>query len=121
MGSNTGIPEKKIIQAAILGLGLNDTSPFIAGERVIEYTVEGESTGLTALTVSGFSDELSSDSMAPGGGSVSALSASLSASLTSMVANLTFGKKGYERQSRSMQEISIRAQELRARLLGLVD
>lgn len=121
MGKNTGIPEKEIIQAAILGLGLNDTSPFIPGERVIEYTVEGENTGLTALTLSGFCDDLSSDSMAPGGGSVSALSAALSASLTSMVANLTFGKKGYERRNKSMQEISIRAQELKAGLLGLVD
>ncbi|MBU8913203.1 MAG: cyclodeaminase/cyclohydrolase family protein, partial [Spirochaetales bacterium] len=120
-GSNTGIPEKDIIQAAVLGLGLNDTSPFIPGERVIEYAVEGRSTGPAALTLSGFSDELSSDSMAPGGGSVSALSAALSASLTSMVANLTFGKKGYERQNKPMKEISIRAQELKARLLCLVD
>ncbi len=47
------------------------------------------------LTVTEFLNELSSNSPAPGGGSVAALSSSLSASLGSMVANLTIGKKSY--------------------------
>lgn len=47
-------------------------------------------------TVKEFISELASNSPAPGGGSVSAVSASLSAALVSMVCNLTIGKKAYE-------------------------
>lgn len=43
-----------------------------------------------------FIDELSSYSPAPGGGSVAALAAALGSALTSMVFNLTIGKKAYE-------------------------
>ncbi len=121
MGKNTGIPEKEIIHTAVLSLGLNDTSSFDPKERVVEYAIRGEENSLTSMTISNFIDELSSDSMAPGGGSVSALSAALSAGLTSMVANLTFGKKGYERSNKKMKDISIKAQELKVQLLGLVE
>jgi formiminotetrahydrofolate cyclodeaminase len=47
------------------------------------------------MTIEGFMNELASNSPAPGGGSVSALSSSLAASLASMVLNLTVGKKVY--------------------------
>lgn len=43
-----------------------------------------------------FLDVVDSDSPAPGGGSVAALSSSLGASLARMVAHLSFGKKKYE-------------------------
>ncbi len=45
--------------------------------------------------VSEFLDQLASDSPTPGGGTVAALSASLAASLVSMVASLSIGKKKY--------------------------
>lgn len=47
------------------------------------------------LMLKDFVDELGSASPAPGGGSAAALAASLSAALTSMVFNLTVGKKAY--------------------------
>jgi methenyltetrahydrofolate cyclohydrolase len=50
---------------------------------------------LKDLNVENFVNELSSNSPAPGGGSAAALSASLAAALTSMVYNLTVGKKAY--------------------------
>ncbi|SFJ20930.1 Formiminotetrahydrofolate cyclodeaminase [Terrisporobacter glycolicus] len=50
---------------------------------------------LQDLTVKDFIDELGSNSPAPGGGSVSALSASIASTLVSMVLNLTIGKKEY--------------------------
>ena len=121
MGKNTGIPEKEIIHTSIISLGLNDTSSFNPEKRVIEYAIRGKDRGLTSLTISNFIDELSSDSMAPGGGSVSALSGALSAGLTSMVANLTFGKKGYEYSNKKMKDISIKAQELKVKFLELVE
>lgn len=48
------------------------------------------------LVLKDFIDELSSKSPAPGGGSVASLSAALASSLTSMVYNLTIGKKSYD-------------------------
>jgi formiminotetrahydrofolate cyclodeaminase len=47
------------------------------------------------LTLDSFAQELASNSPAPGGGSVAALSSSLAASLASMVFSLTVGKKAY--------------------------
>ncbi len=48
------------------------------------------------MTNRAFVDELSTDSPAPGGGSVAALCAAQGAALAAMVANLTVGKKSYE-------------------------
>ncbi|HSO66574.1 MAG TPA: cyclodeaminase/cyclohydrolase family protein, partial [Desulfatirhabdiaceae bacterium] len=50
---------------------------------------------LADLTVSEFVRELASVSPAPGGGSVAALCAGLSAALCAMVGRLTLGKKKY--------------------------
>jgi methenyltetrahydrofolate cyclohydrolase len=50
---------------------------------------------LDTKSVREFADELASKSPAPGGGSVAALSASIASALSSMVFNLTIGKKIY--------------------------
>lgn len=54
---------------------------------------------LQDLNLKGFVEELASNSPAPGGGSVAALSASLASALTKMVFNLTIGKKFYNEYS----------------------
>ena len=59
--------------------------------------------------------------MAPGGGSVSALAAALSAGLASMVANLTHGKREFKRVEGMMADLSIEAQGLKVKALELVD
>jgi len=51
---------------------------------------------LKNLMLKDFVEELASKSPAPGGGSVASLSAALASSLTSMVYNLTIGKKSYD-------------------------
>ena len=51
---------------------------------------------LKDLTVTGFIEELASDSPAPGGGSVAALGAAQTAALFAMVCSLTVGNKKYE-------------------------
>lgn len=50
---------------------------------------------LSTMNLKDFTNDLASNSPAPGGGSVAALCAALSSSLTSMVFNLTIGKEFY--------------------------
>ncbi|AGK97851.1 cyclodeaminase/cyclohydrolase family protein [Clostridium pasteurianum] len=57
------------------------------------------------MTIGEFSKVLSSSSPAPGGGGAAALTAALAASLTSMVFNLTIGKKVYEGYDDSVKEL----------------
>jgi len=61
---------------------------------------------LSDLTIQEFLAKAASNSPVPGGGSVAALSASLAASLTEMVALLTIGKKGYELFEQEMKIIA---------------
>ena len=76
---------------------------------------------LTEKTISKFLDELASNSPAPGGGSVAALSGSLGAALTSMVCNLTIGKKKYLDVGLEMKNILAKAEELRKTFTLLID
>lgn len=118
---NTGIPEAEILHTAVRSLGLNDTVSFDPAEKVVELALPGAGGTLRALSCTAFVDELSSSSMAPGGGSVAALAAALSAGLSSMVANLTYGKKEFRRAEKLMIDLSTRAQALKDRALALID
>jgi glutamate formiminotransferase/formiminotetrahydrofolate cyclodeaminase len=56
-------------------------------------------------TINDFLDELSSDSPAPGGGSVAALCGALGAALVSMVSNLTIGREKFKENWAVMDEV----------------
>ena len=73
------------------------------------------------LKVIKFLDKTAEGTAVPGGGSIAALSAALSASLTEMVANLTIGKKGYEGVEKEMKEITTAASKLRRKLVKDID
>jgi glutamate formiminotransferase/formiminotetrahydrofolate cyclodeaminase len=118
-GATSGVPEGERIHAAVLSLGLDELGPFDPVDKVIEYRYAGAPKGLVAGTVSGFVDELSSDSVAPGGGSVAALCGALSAALSSMIAALTF--KGVEDARDAMEDLGRRAQALKDWFLHAVD
>ena len=55
----------------------------------------------------------------PGGGAIAALTAATGAALAEMVANLTFGKKGYEEIQDEMEELQAKAEAIRERMLEL--
>jgi len=120
-GKSPGVPERELIRTAVLSLGLNDVAPFEPKKKIIEYQFEESASLLIKKSLEEFVDELSLDSPAPGGGSTAALCGALSAALSSMVANLTVGKKGYEKVLREMKRTAERAQELKADYLRLVD
>lgn len=66
-------------------------------------------------------ENLSSKSPTPGGGAVAALSGAMAAGLIRMVADLTVGKKGYEKVWKESKEIGIKAKKLEKELLALGD
>ena len=76
---------------------------------------------LANLKITEYLEKAAAGTAVPGGGSVAALNASLAAGLTEMVANLTFGKKGYEAVAGEMSDISARAAELREKLTAFID
>jgi glutamate formiminotransferase/formiminotetrahydrofolate cyclodeaminase len=120
-GRTTGIPESERVHAAVLTLGLEDLTPFVPAEKIIEYRYRGAPTGLKAMTLIDFADELSADSPAPGGGSVAALCGALSASLSAMVASLTWAKKGMESSRPAVQEIGVTTQGLKSWFVDAID
>lgn len=115
-----GVPEEELIREAVLSLGMDQLYPFKPQEKIIEYTITGEHE-LLDMSVREFSNELSIDSPAPGGGSVAALSGALGASLSSMVANLTYGKWKYRRVTKKMGELGLGAQKLKDEFLDLIE
>ncbi len=68
-----------------------------------------------------FLDSLASSSPTPGGGSASALAGALAAGLTSMVCNLTIGKKKYQEVSEGLISVLQESKGLREKLTKLVD
>ena len=76
---------------------------------------------LKDLSVKDFIYETASDSPAPGGGSIAALSAASSAGLIEMVANLTIGKKGYEQVSDDMEKVKKVAAEYKDKFINYID
>jgi len=119
-GETTGINERKILETAVQSMGLADISEFCLDKKIIEYSIENKS-NLVNMRVNSFVDELASSSPAPGGGSVAALAASLSGALSAMVANLTFGKKGYEAAWEKSVEIAEKGQDIKAKALQAID
>ncbi len=120
MGRSTGVPERSLLHVAMRSLGLSEVKAFAPAERIIEYRL-AEPARLVAMTLGEFTDELSTDSPAPGGGSVAALAGALGAALAAMVANLSHAKKGFEGRLGQLERIAVRGQALKDRLLAAVD
>ena len=119
--SSLGVPVDEIIEIAVQSLGLNDLEPFEPSKKIVEYAIGTEKNKLANLKLVDLINEVSTNSPAPGGGSVSALLGSLSASLCSMVASLTFHKKDYIDLRKEMSDLGVEAQLLKDRLSALID
>ena len=75
---------------------------------------------LTDMTVKAFTEKLSSNAPAPGGGGAAALSGALGAALVSMVCNLTLGKPKYAEYEAFIKETLARSDKLVTDLLDAV-
>ena len=120
MGRPTGVSEAALVHTAIRTLGLSEVKPFDPKERVIEYRL-ATSAPLVSMSLRQFADELSSNSPAPGGGSVAALTGALGAGLAAMVAVLSHEQKGFASKQADLDRIAGRAQTLKDQLLAAVD
>ena len=120
LGKTKGVPEPELIHTAVLSMGLGDLYPFEPEKKIIEYQFE-RGGFLTGMKIDEFTDLLSTDAPAPGGGSVAALCGALSGALSSMVGALTHGKKGYEDAFDEMEEAGIEGQRLKDRFIADVD
>lgn len=76
---------------------------------------------LSDLKITEFLSRTASKDPVPGGGSISALAAALSAALSEMVAGVTVGKKGFESYEKEMTDITKKARTLRKKLTVDID
>ncbi len=120
-GRTTGVSVPERLRTAVISLGLSELAPFDPAAKIVELRARGETRGLADLTLHRFVDELGSDSPAPGGGSAAALSGALAAALASMVAALTWAKKGMEGERPALRALGERAQALKDWFLIAVD
>ncbi|MBW6497902.1 MAG: glutamate formimidoyltransferase [Bacteroidales bacterium] len=117
-----GVSEAEIIKIAVKSLGLDELKPFNPKEKIIEYLIE-ESAGkkLVDMDLQAFADETASESVAPGGGSVSAYVGALGVSLGTMVANLSSHKRGWDERWEEFSKWAEKGQAIKDELIFLVD
>ncbi|QNL21150.1 glutamate formimidoyltransferase [Hyphobacterium sp. CCMP332] len=119
---STGVSEAVLIKIAVKSLGLDDLKPFDPRKKIIEYQIEDtNSAPLVNLKLNEFADETASESIAPGGGSVSAYLGALGASLGTMVANLSSHKRGWDERWEEFSNWAEKGQNIKDRLIRLVD
>jgi len=116
-----GISEEEKIKIAVKSLGLDDLKPFNPQEKIIEYLLKDDAKKLIDFSVSGFAEETAGESMAPGGGSISAYVGALGVSLGTMVANLSAHKAGWDDKWAFYSDWAVKGQAYKNKLLFLVD
>ncbi|MBC8398818.1 MAG: glutamate formimidoyltransferase, partial [Flavobacteriales bacterium] len=115
------IPERDIIQIAVKTLGLDELQPFNQDERIIEYALKNENHFLANMTLIDFANKTSSESPAPGGGSISAYTGALGAALSTMVANLSANKRGWDDKWEFYSKWGEKSLNFQNTLVNLVD
>lgn len=119
-GRSAGIPVKDVLSTALQSLGLEDVNSFNISERVLGLP-KFDDKALVEMKLNDFTDEVSRESPAPGGGSIAAISGALGAALQSMVSNLTANKRGSEKIDAILNEASEKAQKIKDALIKAVD
>ena len=95
-----GISDREIIKIAVKSMGLDELYPFDPDKKIVEYILENEASKgknkLVAMNLTEFVHETASESPAPGGGSISAYMGAMGSALSTMVANLSSHKRGWD-------------------------
>jgi glutamate formiminotransferase/formiminotetrahydrofolate cyclodeaminase len=116
------VDEKQKIRLVVERLGLNSVSPFNPEKRIIEYMIaEGGSEPLASMTVRSFVELVGARTSAPGGGSVSALIASMGAGLGAMMGWMSYGTKKFEHLDAEMRKLIAPLHENMKKLIPMID
>jgi glutamate formiminotransferase/formiminotetrahydrofolate cyclodeaminase len=109
------IPQATLVDAAVWYLQLDQFNPEQILEQKLYSTLQPPQAASSDQLQYGtdFLDALAAGSATPGGGSAAAYSGAAAASLVSMVARLTIGKKKYAEVEANMQAILTQAESLR--------
>lgn len=119
---STGVSEKELIKIAVKSMGLDELGPFEPEKRVIEYLLrDAADERLVSMSLKAFADETSSESPAPGGGSISAYVGALGIALAGMVANLSSHKSGWDARWKEFSDVADKAENLKKQLISMVD
>ena len=119
---SAGVSVDELIKIAVKSLGLAELAPFDPAKKIIEYALKdaaGEK--LVRMSLKDFANETASESPAPGGGSIAAYAGALAASLGTMVANLSAGKRGWDNRWKEFSDWAVKGQHLKDEMLRLVD
>jgi glutamate formiminotransferase/formiminotetrahydrofolate cyclodeaminase len=91
-------------------------------QKIIEYRLRDPAQDpLAGMSLTAFAHETASESPAPGGGSVAAYVGALGAALSTMVANLSAHKRGWDERWEEFSRWAVRGEELKKGLLQAVD
>jgi len=119
---SSGVSDKELISTAIRSMGLSELKPFNPDEKIIEYILrDKQQKKLADISLSSFVWETSSESPAPGGGSVAAAMGAMGAALGVMVANLSAHKRGWDARWKEFSSWAEKGVQIQKRLLELVD
>lgn len=119
---STGVPDSELIKIAVKSMGLDELNKFRPEEKIIEYRIQDKkSKNLVSLSLEKFMNETASESVAPGGGSVSAYLGALGTALGSMVANISSHKRGWDERWEEFSEWAEKGKLIQNELLRLVD
>ena len=116
------LDERQKIRLVVERLGLSSVSAFIPEKRIIEYMIEDEnSEPLASMSVRDFVELTGARTSAPGGGSASALIASVGAALGAMMGWMTYGKRKFEEHDATMRALIPPLHDAMHRLIPMID
>lgn len=111
------IPQEALVDAAVWHLQLDQFDPAQILENRLQQVIEQQqSKSQVQAGPEIYLDQLAAGTPAPGGGSASAYTGAQAAALVAMVARLTAGRKKYQSVENLMQEIILKADDLRNQL-----
>ncbi|WP_020588883.1 glutamate formimidoyltransferase [Desulfobacter curvatus] len=116
------LDEDQKVRLVVERLGLNSVAPFDPKAKIIEYIIaEAPDEPLAGMSLRSFIQEVAGRSIAPGGGSVSAVIASLGAGLGAMVGKLTLGVRRFETVDAEMRALIPPLHEAALALIPMID
>ncbi|MCL1597914.1 MAG: glutamate formimidoyltransferase [Actinomycetia bacterium] len=118
---SSGVSDTELIKIAVKSLGLDELGEFDPNDKIIEYAIDSRTDRLVDLTVRQFVEETASESIAPGGGSVSANLGALGAALGTMVANLSSHKRGWDDRWEEFSDWADKGKACHDELVALID